>query len=65
MIPKDKAMDMVRDFKQGQKPIEEAKENALICVENILKNESYFFDTYQKTKYINYWQEVKQFIEKL
>ena len=65
MIPKDKAMDMVRDFKQGQKPIEEAKKNALICVENILRNESYFFDFYQKTKYINYWTEVKQFIEKL
>ena len=65
MIPKDKAMDMVRDFKQGQKPIEEAKKNALICVENILRNESYITDSYQKTKYINYWTEVKQFIEKL
>ena len=49
MIPKDKAMDMVRDFKQGQKHIEEAKENAIICVENILKNESYITDSYQKT----------------
>ena len=65
MIPKDKAMDMVRDFKQGQKPIEEAKKNALICVENILRNESYITDSYQKTKYINYWTEVKQFIQKL
>lgn len=65
MIPKDKAMDMVRDFKQGQKHIEEAKENAIICVENILKNESYITDSYQKTKYINYWTEVKQFIQKL
>jgi len=65
MIPKDKAMDMVRDFKKGNKPINEAKQNALICVENILKNESYITDSYQKGKYLNYWQEVKQFIEKL
>ena len=65
MSPRDKSVDLIIDFKEGQKPIEEAKKNALICVENILKNESYFFDAYQKAKYINYWTEVKQFIEKL
>ena len=65
MIPRDKALDLILEFKQGQKPIEEAKENALICVENILRNESYITDSYQKTKYINYWTEVKQFIQKL
>jgi hypothetical protein len=65
MIPRDKAVDMIIDFKKGNKPIQQAKESALICVDNILKNETYITDSYQKTKYINYWNEVKQFIEKL
>jgi len=65
MIPRDKSIDMIIDFKKGNKPIQQAKESALICVDNILKNESYITDIYQKGKYINYWSEVKQFIEKL
>jgi len=56
---------MIIDFKQGNKPINEAKQYSLICINNILKNESYITDLYQKGKYINYWNEVKQFIEKL
>ena len=65
MIPRDKAVDMIIDFKSGNKTIQEAKENAFICIENILKNQTYITDVYQKGKYVNYWQEVKQFIEKL
>jgi len=63
--PRDKAVDMIIDFKKGNKPINEAKEIALICVDNILKNQTYITDAYQKSKYLNYWNDVKQFIEKL
>jgi hypothetical protein len=65
MIPRDKAVDLIIDFKQGNKPINEAKENALITVKNILDNKTYITDEWQKSKYISYWNDVKQFIEKL
>jgi hypothetical protein len=65
MIPRDKAVDLIIDFKQGNKPINEAKENALITVKNILENKTYITDDWQKSKYISYWNDVKQFIEKL
>jgi len=65
MIPRDKAVDLIIDFKQGSKPIDEAKKNAYICIDNILKNQTYITDSYQKIKYISYWSEVKQFIDKL
>jgi hypothetical protein len=65
MIPRDKAVDLIIDFKQGNKPIHEAKENALITVKNILENKTYITDEWQKSKYITYWSDVKQFIEKL
>jgi hypothetical protein len=65
MIPRDKAVDLIIDFKQGNKPINEAKENALITVKNILENKTYITDEWQKSKYISYWNDVKQFIEKL
>jgi len=71
MIPKEKAKELVMDMKYHipyvQDPTEPsedkiAKQCALIAVDEILNKENDFIQT--KWHY-NYWQEVKQEIEKL
>jgi len=60
MTTKDKARELINKFLQiydGRVP--QAKQCALICVDEILKN------TLIVPKVLNYWNEVKQEIEKL
>jgi hypothetical protein len=58
MTAKDKAMEIAMKFdKKGE--TDNAKQCALICVDEIVKN------TLQVSQVLDYWQEVKQEIEKL
>ena len=62
MKAKDKAKELVGRFTLELSPDyyqQEAKQCALICVDEILKN------TLQVPQVLDYWQEVKQEIEKL
>jgi hypothetical protein len=58
MTAKDKAMEIAMKFdKKGE--TDNAKQCALICVDEIVKN------TLQVSQVLDYWQEVKQEINKL
>ena len=77
MTPKEKAVDIYNKmYETGFKPksvllrIEQAKECALIAVDEIISElaytQNYVEDALNKIQvYINYWQEVKQEIENL
>lgn len=78
MIPKEKAKELVDKFTDIENEYNEysdfkqAKQCALITVDEILENVNYFFTELEKdglpNKFddeIEYWQEVKQEIEKL
>ena len=72
MTPKDKALELYnkyeqlgRDFTRGVSMKEFAKQCALIAVEEILKTNPYEWDGEDLNLNIEYWQEVKQEIEKL
>jgi hypothetical protein len=71
MIPKDKAKELVEKFLKQiielayaeTKTKELAKQCALICVEEILKSHSDW--STEQDEVFDYWEEVKQEIEKL
>ena len=67
MTPKEKAIELIEKmfsnmpkYLQGKIGSETAKQCALICVDEILETESNYYPNE-----INYWQEVKQEINKL
>ena len=62
MKAKDKAKELVDRFRIGDRNMKsKAKQCALICVDEILEIKS----VYHSIELDNYWQEVKQEIEKL
>lgn len=65
MNPRDKALDIIIDFKQGDTSIMEAKRNALKCIEIMLDHNLVIKSDYVKEKYLTYWEDVKYQIEKL
>lgn len=60
MTPKEKAKELV-DKMYGVTDYQ-AKQSALIAVDEILNNDNNFFNTYSQN---DYWLQVKQEIEKL
>tara|TARA_R110000824_G_scaffold182_3_gene837 strand:+ start:13404 stop:13613 length:210 start_codon:yes stop_codon:yes gene_type:complete len=68
MTAKEKAKDLVDRFLNEQNDTEEisqAKQCALICVDEILKNQPYDIYTIDQCNNLTkYWKEVKQEIEK-
>ena len=65
MIPKDKALDIILDFKHGETSISDAKKSALKCIEIMLDHNILVKNDYIKDKYLSYWADVKYQIEKL
>ena len=65
MIPKDKALDIILDFKHGETSIMEAKKNALKCIEIMLDHNLIIKSDYIKEKYLTYWTDVVHQINKL
>lgn len=77
MTPKDKAVELVDRFKIGDVVVEKrgtnqivninayAKLFALIAVDEIIKANPYEINKTDMDSTIDYWQEVKQEIEKL
>ena len=73
MIPKEKAIELVnscndlsKDFTRGVSMNEFSKQFALLMVSEIIKQEAERCLAYKETdKFVDYWQEVKQEIEKL
>jgi hypothetical protein len=67
MTPKEKALELVQKyFKANHQPygFKDAKQCALIAVEEI--KEAIFWHPYESPNFeLEYWQEVKQEIEKL
>ena len=66
MTPKEKAEELVRKFyfNTSLTEIEEVKECALILVDKIIFECEKYFEAISKDR-AEYWQEVKQEIEKL
>jgi len=72
MTPKEKAIELYNKmYETGFKPksvlirIEQAKECALIAVEEILKAVDNEDETYLMRHSVNYWSQVKQELENL
>lgn len=73
MTPKEKARELVDSFKPYsdwngfdlQRELLNAKQCALIAVDEIIKSTPCKFDGYYYEQNFKYWQEVKQEIEKL
>ena len=68
MTPKEKAIDLVNKMLfcyQGHIDEYTAKQCALIAVDEILDDDMYGMEEEHFEKRINYWEEVKQEIEKL
>lgn len=65
MIPRDKALDLILEFKEGETTIIEAKKNALKCIKIMLEHNSITKSEHLKETYFNYWNDVQQFIQKL
>ena len=69
MIPKEKAKELVDRFyeiqlkSKGYASVVLAKQCALICVDEIIEDATH--DPFNAKTRIEYWQEVKQEIEKL
>jgi hypothetical protein len=64
MIPKDKAIQLVKQFSSvlmHDEVYEDSIKCALIAVDEILKNDTIFLYVH----HLDFWQEVKQEIEKL
>jgi hypothetical protein len=63
MTPKEKAKELVRQYWDlGGIDVLEAKQCALIAVDEILNNDNNFFNTYSQN---DYWLQVKQEINLL
>jgi hypothetical protein len=65
MIPKDKALDIILDFKEGETSILEAKKNALKAIKIMLEHNLVIKSDYVKDKYLTYWNDVIFQINKL
>ena len=71
MTPKEKAEELVNKFRQqtdgiaGYNYDNVNKQCALIAVDEILDDDMYGMEEEHFEKRINYWEEVKQEIEKL
>ena len=65
MIPKDKALDIILDFKEGETSISEAKKNALKAIKIMLDHNLVIKSDYVKDKYLTYWNDVIFQINKL
>ena len=65
MIPKDKALDIILDFKEGETSISEAKKNALKAIKIMLDHNLVIKSDYVKDKYLTYWNDVIFQIKKL
>ena len=66
MEAKEKAKELVDRFRVGYINFEEAKQSALICVDEILENITEEVMTYKPFMMnTDYWQEVEQEIIKL
>ena len=67
MTPKEKAIELVEDMHDAPETgyNEHAKVCALIAVDEILKAVDNPDETYLMKHSVNYWEEVKQEIEKL
>jgi hypothetical protein len=69
MTPNEKAKELLLKFMAiqfGDFPTTDAKQCALIAVDEIIKQEAERCLAYKETdKFIDYWQEVKQEIEKI
>ena len=65
MIPREKALDLILEFKEGEVSISDAKKNALKAIQIMLDHTLIIRSDYVKEKYLIYWDDVKQFIEKL
>lgn len=65
MIPKDKALDIILDFKHGETSISDAKRNALKCIEIMLDHNLVIKSEYVQEKYLTYWADVVHQINKL
>lgn len=65
MIPRDKALDIILDFKHGETTISDAKRNALKCIEIMLDHNILVKNDYVKDKYLSYWNDVVHQINKL
>jgi hypothetical protein len=67
MTPKEKAMELMLKYYNAipMNTISFAKQFALIAVDEILDDDMYGMEEEHFEKRINYWEEVKQEIEKL
>ena len=65
MIPREKALDLILEFKEVEASISDAKKNALKAIQIMLDHTLIIRSDYVKEKYLIYWDDVKQFIEKL
>jgi hypothetical protein len=69
MTPEEKAKELVDKYYQkcadSSYPDDMAKDCALIAVDEILDDDMYGMEEEHFEKRINYWEEVKQEIEKL
>jgi len=65
MIPRDKALDIILDFKEGETSITEAKKNALKAIKIMLDHNLVIKSDYVKDKYLTYWNDVIFQINKL
>jgi hypothetical protein len=66
MVPKEKANELVQLFTFSCRECDNAKESALIAVDEIIKAINFdWMDVQNLESEHRYWQEVKQEIEKL
>lgn len=67
MTPKEKAKDLFQNFwnNDGVYNLENTKETAIICANEILKIVSTLEDSYWQPNTLEFWEEVKQEIDKL
>jgi hypothetical protein len=71
MTPKEKADELFRKMYQVRSVAASditkhfAKQSALIAVDEIIKEYGTYFKVEVEGKYVSYWQQVKQEIEKL
>ena len=68
MTPREKAVELVHKFGMENQYYERAKQCALIAVEeiiNVAKPECHIETAYNLEETLEYWEEVKQEVEKL
>jgi len=72
MTPKEKALELYqkyetlgRDFTRGVSMKEHSKQCALIAVNEVIDEYGTYYKINIDDKYVSYWEQVKQEIEKL